>query len=150
MQLFSTALDQLLCNARFKSLVHGDAKLANFCFANDGQQVAAVDFQYVGGGCGIKDVAYFIGSAFAASQCEQFETELLDIYFTELLSSCTLGAADAAALEREWRELYAVAWTDFHRFLLGWMPAHPKVNSYSERLCRETLARLSSSVRNTH
>jgi thiamine kinase-like enzyme len=54
-------IDEKLNTCAYKTFVHGDAKLANFCFAPDGQ-VAGVDFQYVGGGCGMKDVAYFIGS----------------------------------------------------------------------------------------
>ena len=40
--------------------MHGDAKLANFLFTSDHSQVAGVDFQYVGGGCGMKDVAYLL------------------------------------------------------------------------------------------
>ena len=58
----AAAIDEKLRNCRYQTLVHGDAKLENFCFSKDGRQVAAVDFQYVGGGCGIKDVAYFIDS----------------------------------------------------------------------------------------
>ncbi|MEL6135400.1 MAG: phosphotransferase, partial [Bacteroidota bacterium] len=53
-------IDEKLNTCTYKTFVHGDAKVANFCFSPDGQ-VAGVDFQYVGGGCGMKDVAYFIG-----------------------------------------------------------------------------------------
>ena len=50
----ASSIDQKLKDTKFQTLVHGDAKLANFCFSDDGNQVAAVDFQYVGGGCGMK------------------------------------------------------------------------------------------------
>ena len=50
-------IDQTLSQAKFKTLVHGDAKLANFCFDREESSVAAVDFQYVGHGCAMKDVA---------------------------------------------------------------------------------------------
>lgn len=52
-------IDEKLDECSFKTIVHGDAKLANFCFTKSGTKSAAVDFQYVGGGCGMKDVAYF-------------------------------------------------------------------------------------------
>ena len=54
-------IDHTLRSCSYKTLVHGDAKLANFCFSSE-DAVAAVDFQYTGGGCGMQDVAYFIGS----------------------------------------------------------------------------------------
>ena len=138
-------LDQLLSNARFQTLVHGDAKLANFCFSQSGDRVAAVDFQYVGGGCGMKDLAYFIGSCLDESTCEQRETELLNHYFATLRSALSEKhpEIDAHAVEAEWRALFPIAWTDFHRFLKGWSPDHWKINSYSERLAREVLEALS-------
>ena len=140
-------IDQRLNNTRYQTFVHGDAKLANFCFSDDGEQVAGVDFQYVGGGCGMKDVAYFIGSCLYEEDCERYETELLDYYFARLREALEWrdSGVDPDALEQEWRALYPVAWSDFHRFMKGWSPGHWKVHSYSERIAREVVARLSSS-----
>lgn len=138
-------LDRLLSAARFQTLVHGDAKIANFCFsATPGTpvRVAAVDFQYVGGGCGMKDVAYFLGSCVDEAALEAQVEELLDAYFAALASSLAdkQPGLEAAKVEREWRPLFPVAWTDFHRFLKGWAPGHWKLNSYSERLARAVLS----------
>ena len=142
-------IDQLLRSARYQTFVHGDAKLANFCFADEtytgqGAQVAAVDFQYVGGGCGMKDVAYFIGSCLYEADCERYESELLDYYFAELgkALTCRDSDVDPDAVEQEWRRLYPVAWTDFHRFMKGWSPGHWKIHSYSERVARAVVAQL--------
>lgn len=93
-------IDRVLRNCRFPTIVHGDAKLANFCFADDGQAVAAVDFQYAGGG-GIKDVAYFIGSCPDEADCERQETELLDVYFASLRKPLLfIGRSWISALSR--------------------------------------------------
>ena len=139
-------LDRMLNEAPFQTFVHGDAKLANFCFSPDGERVAAVDFQYVGGGCGMKDVAYFIGSCLDETECERRETELLDVYFGFLRDALALHRPDidAAEVEVAWRPLYAVAWTDFYRFLKGWSPGHWKIHRYSERLAYEVVSRLAA------
>ena len=123
-------LDEMLNGCTYQTIVHGDAKLANFCFSSDGERVAAVDFQYVGGGCGMKDVAYFLGSCLTGEQCRIHEAELLDFYFSELKKSTSLDI-HFPSLQEEWRQLYPVAVADFVRFLLGWMPTHPKINVYS-------------------
>ncbi|HKK89622.1 MAG TPA: hypothetical protein VJ917_12295 [Saprospiraceae bacterium] len=123
-------IDYKLNNCRYKSLVHGDAKLANFCFSPIGQ-VAGVDFQYVGGGCGMKDVAYFIGSCLDEQECEKLESKILDTYFYFLQGALPNRNE---TLEKEWRSMYRLAWADFHRFLKGWNPGHWKINSYSERV----------------
>jgi hypothetical protein len=138
------AIDQKLRKSSFLTFVHGDAKLANFCFSSDSQKVAAVDFQYVGGGCGMKDVAYFIGSCLDERECEKLEGQLLDYYFEVLIKALKSKRKniDGQALEQDWRSLYPVAWTDFHRFMKGWSPGHWKINSYSERVARETLEAL--------
>jgi hypothetical protein len=131
-------IDQKLNTCTYKTFVHGDAKLANFCFSEQGE-VAAVDFQYVGGGCGMKDVAYFIASCLDEDECEAMEPQILDTYFKHLHQA--LGARNEC-LETEWRSLYRVAWADFHRFLKGWSPGHWKINSYSERITQEVINNL--------
>lgn len=128
-------IDEKLNTCVYKTFVHGDAKLANFCFSPDGQ-VAGVDFQYVGGGCGMKDVAYFIGSCLSERECERLEAQILNTYFQHLQTA--LGESNDA-LEKEWRSLYRFAWADFHRFLKGWSPGHWKINGYSERVTTEVI-----------
>jgi hypothetical protein len=157
-------IDKRLRSSRYQTFVHGDAKLANFCFSSDGfsdsgysgsgysdsrladngGRVAAVDFQYVGGGCGMKDVAYFIGSCLYEDDCERYESVLLDYYFAALKNALKMRQRDIDhdAVEQEWRALYPVAWTDFHRFVKGWSPGHWKIHSYSERLTRQVIAEL--------
>jgi aminoglycoside phosphotransferase (APT) family kinase protein len=107
-------LDRALGGARFQTLVHGDAKAANLCFGPGG--VAAVDFQYVGGGPGIVDVAYLL-SCLSPRWRARHTDRALDTYFGAL--GARLGET-GAAVEAEWRGLYDVAWADFARFLQGW------------------------------
>jgi len=128
-------IDKKLNQCKYKTFVHGDAKLANFCFAKDGQ-IAGLDFQYVGRGCGMKDVAYFIGSCLQEKECDRMETQILDNYFKHLQNELEYKNE---ALEFEWRSLYRVAWADFHRFIKGWSPGHWKINSYSERITSEVI-----------
>ena len=49
-------------------------------------------------------------------------------------------AIDTSALKVEWRQLHAIAWADFRRFLLGWMPIHQKLNSYSKKIVKEAIS----------
>lgn len=137
-------LDRRLRNSPFQTLVHGDAKLANFCFARKGGPVAAVDFQYVGGGCGMKDVAYLLDSCYTEDAAERMEKAMLDYYFSELRSAVARKHrhVDMMALEQDWRALYALAWTDFHRFLKGWSPGRWNRNGYSERTARSVIEKL--------
>ncbi len=133
-------LAEKLKNCNYQTLIHGDAKVANFCFSPNMDAVAAVDFQYVGGGCGMKDVAYFLGSCLTENTCELYETELLEFYFQYLMQAIkrSNNTIDIVALEQEWRYLYSFAWADFSRFLLGWMPTHPKLNGYSKKMVEKT------------
>lgn len=137
------AIDRKLNNCRFKTFVHGDAKLQNFCFSKDGESVAAVDFQYVGGGCGMKDIAYFVDSCLYEDECESWENDILDFYFKELKNALEAEQKDINfdELEKEWRGLYHVAWTDFYRFLKGWAPGHYETR-YSEKIARKVISSL--------
>ncbi len=140
----ASALDRALIEGIPQTLVHGDAKSANFCFSECGDAVAAVDFQYVGGGCGMKDLAYFMGSCLDERECESQEGWILDDYFSALRRALAQlnSAVDADVLEASWRNVFPIAWADFHRFLKGWSPGHWKLNSYSEKMCRKALAML--------
>jgi thiamine kinase-like enzyme len=141
--------DAALNAATFRTFVHGDAKLENFCFANGGG-VSAVDFQYVGGGAGIKDLAYFLGSCLTPSECESNVGRHLNTYF-ELLERALAARGsrvDFPALEREWRALFPVAWADFYRFLLGWAKDAYPFDAYSRKLTDQAIAFVSEGARN--
>ena len=140
----ASALDRALSDCRYRTLVHGDAKLANFCFDASLDTVAAVDFQYVGGGCGMRDLVYLLGSCLSGEETAAHESALLDVYFDELAAALGRdGRAELAEpIAREWRGLYAIAWTDFQRFLLGWMPTHPKITPYAWTLAERALGDL--------
>jgi hypothetical protein len=127
---------QRLAACSHRTLLHGDAKLENFCFAADGLRVAAVDFQYTGGGAGIQDVAYLLGCALTPSSCERSAPGFVNCYFEALrLALAQLAPAhDVDALESEWRALEPYAWADFHRFLAGWSPEEARHDAYGRRM----------------
>lgn len=138
-------IDSRLDQAQYKTLVHGDAKVANFCFSDDGRDVAAVDFQYVGAGIGVQDVAYFLGSVLSEEELEGDLPYLLEHYFAELGQAIVAkgeSQALATAVIEEWQGLFAMAWADFHRFILGWSPTHPKNTPFSQQLTEQALRQL--------
>ncbi|NRB38882.1 MAG: DUF1679 domain-containing protein [Pseudomonadales bacterium] len=134
-------IDDKLKKCSYQTLIHGDAKLANFCFSEDGKRAAAVDFQYVGKGCGIKDVVYFISSCVSNDDCFTLEQDLLNHYFNTLIQALSRyhPQINAFEVESQWRVLYPVAWADFVRFLKGWSPEHWKLGSYSEALTLQAI-----------
>lgn len=139
-------IDAQLNSACFQTIIHGDAKLENMCFNLKQQRVAAVDFQYVGHGVGVKDLAYFIGSAFNNDDLVAYEDKVLELYFEQLnralkkYNKHTL--INTEQLEAEYRLLYPLAWADFHRFLLGWNPKSWKVNDYMNHMSQKALSNL--------
>lgn len=138
-------LDETLNLLRFQTLIHGDAKVANFCFSalkdKDRVDVAALDFQYTGQGCGMKDFVYFLGSCLTEAECEVHWRDLLDLYFSSLKETLKRlnSQIDLAALEFEWRFAFELAWADFQRFLEGWSPVHKKNTAFSRALTANAL-----------
>lgn len=126
------ALDRCLRRARYQTVIHGDAKPANFLWDAPARSAAAVDFQYVGRGCGIRDVAYFLDGCLGDEGCQQQAQGWLDHYFARLGEWLRrLGHGQVAeAVEQEWRALFPVAWADFTRFWIGWA-GHQGLEAYT-------------------
>ncbi len=138
------AIDKRLSQSHFQTLLHGDAKVANFCFSETMDAVAAVDFQYIGKGCGMKDLAYFVGSCIEQEDLAKHEEKILVYYFEQLKQALKFyqKSIDFNALEKEGRDLYPFAWADFIRFLYGWMPEHQKINTYSRSMVNKAVTRI--------
>ena len=134
-------IDNALNKATYQTLVHGDAKVANFCFSEDGKKAAAVDFQYVGAGVGVKDVAYFLGSCLNEKELINSSDRWLDYYFEQFRLQMTKQGREAiaGAVEAEWCRLYPLAWADFFRFLMGWSPTHHKINRYMQAMAERAI-----------
>lgn len=133
-------LDLTLRHARYSTLLHGDAKPANFCWQG-GTRAAAVDFQYAGPGCGVRDAAYYLDSLLGEQGCQEQAERWLDVYFRELSTALTRHGKEPLAepVEAEWRQLFPVAWSDFQRFYLGWS-RHSNVGDYSRHQLQAALA----------
>lgn len=121
-------IDARLQESFFQTLVHGDAKPDNFCFGDHG--VAAVDFQYVGPGCAMSDVAYLICG-------DEDEYLKLDAYCGML----NQNGADAM-LVAEARRIYPIAAADFYRFYAGWAPNRWRSEHYGQKVIRQVLMSL--------
>lgn len=165
----AVALDQKLSACPYQTLVHGDAKIANFCFADpmmdlssgmavnsaSGRvaespgdtnvepvsevEVAAVDFQYVGGGVGIRDVAYFLGSCMSEQELMRHDKAMLEFYRGALITAINQldSSQPAEAIAATWVDLYATAWTDFYRFLAAGCPTTRKYTGIQKSLQRK-------------
>ncbi|GGA73601.1 phosphotransferase [Neiella marina] len=131
----AVGLDLQLRQNRYQTLIHGDAKLANFCFKQLGNGAAAVDFQYVGQGLGVQDLMLLLSSVMPDRRLLTEADDWVDYYFQQLKAELTTRRpeVDGDDVIRQWRSMYAVAWADFHRFLAGWSPGHWKIGEY----CRQ-------------
>jgi len=141
---YAEQLDTKLNSARYQTLLHGDAKFQNLCFHHDGKHVAAVDFQYVGKGPGVKDLAYLVGSCLQQEQLVELDQLALDEYLFQLKAGLKHYKVkfDQQELEQEIRTLYPVAWADFYRFLLGWNPKSWKVCDYMKQMAQQGIKNL--------
>ncbi len=145
---FAKLIDTELKNCKYSTIVHGDAKLANFCFNSDGTKCAAVDFQYVGHGCAMKDVALFMSSAVKPEDCSKMQEWFLDTYFKALRSALEYyhPKINSIDVELQLRPMFKIAVADFQRFIKGWKPNHFKINSYTDELTFKALTYLESRI----
>ncbi len=143
---FAKLIDSELKNCKYSTVVHGDAKLANFCFNDNGTKCAAVDFQYVGHGCAMKDIALFMSSAVKPEDCNKMQEWFLDTYFKALKIALKhyQPNLDSLDVESNLRPMFKIAVADFQRFLKGWKPNHFKINTYTKELTAKALSYLES------
>ena len=102
----------------WRTLIHGDLKAANILV--NGDEVALLDFQYVGDGLAATDLAHFLTASVAGSELLRDGTlrdgELVDLYLAEF--STALGrAVDADAFKRQ----FDVAVVDKARFVFSYL-----------------------------
>ncbi len=145
----AAALDSAINRCRFKTLIHGDAKTDNFCFqvaagAEAPSEVVGLDFQYIGLGCGMKDVMCLLDSCLNPSELAVHAAEYLDYYFNRLHAALDSRgpSVDTADIEAEWRALYPVAWADYYRFLDGWAPGKYPPEGYLDEMLTLALRRV--------
>ena len=146
---YAKIIDEELKNCKYQTIVHGDAKLANFCFSKDSTSCSAVDFQYIGHGCGMKDLILFISSAVKPEECEKEEKLLINTYFEAFHEAMKYyhPNINSKEIEKEWRPMFAIAWADFQRFIKGWSPTHFKINEYTEGITSKALEYLENKKR---
>ena len=130
LKMQAKAIEDHLHSSDYNTLLHGDAKIANFYLRAN--QACLFDFQYAGNGPGIKDVAYFLGSIYTSEQLQQHADAALEFYFSQLQQALLhyKQSINFNALKQQWIERYSWAHCDFYRFLNGWCPQHKKVNAY--------------------
>ncbi len=73
------------------ALVHGDYRLDNLMFSDDPEDVVALDWQTLGIGPPVRDLAYFIGTGLDAGPRREAERELVSAYHDELLRRGVAG-----------------------------------------------------------
>jgi hypothetical protein len=140
-------LDARLRSTPFRTLTHGDFKTENLLFgstANRGSSAggkgglccAAYDFQYIGGGSGMKDVVYLLVSGTQPRLLAQQEQALLQHYHEQLMAGLQAAAdgggaegvvdRDAAARAAQQYSFeamlgdYKLSVCDYVRFMAGW------------------------------
>ncbi|KAJ0401365.1 hypothetical protein ATCC90586_000972 [Pythium insidiosum] len=100
-----------------KTLIHGDAKTANFFFdASTRQEVTAFDWQWTGLGLGALDVANLLNTSVAIDALDDgTETELLESYLSALRQELEQGGHPLEYSLHELRRHYQLATLEYAR-----------------------------------
>ncbi len=91
------------------TLVHGDTHAGNLFFPPDGKTVGFLDWQVVGRGHGIREIAYTMCNSFAGELRRRHEREIVELYVDALAR----GGVSGFGFDRAWEtyRLYAAyAW----------------------------------------
>lgn len=116
------------CGRPLESYIHGDVKSENLFTTSDGEGVAFFDFQYVGLGLGVCDLAklftcsvplhMLVADEYLPEQLVMGdgERQLLDAYRTSLLQSKEPGLYEWSTFKRHWE----TALVDWCRFQASW------------------------------
>ena len=123
-----------------RTLVHGDPKGDNLLLSEPGSSgaappaitAAAYDFQYCGGGLGVRDVAYFLCSAVDSRTLGAREDDLVAAYHAALLEGIRArgggggkegggdGSSSCSYPLEALRDDLDLAVADYSRFMAGW------------------------------
>ena len=102
------AMDRWLKQTPIQSWVHGDAKDANIMW--DGTKMAMCDFQYVGRGCPMKDLCYFLCSNGIAD-----DDQYVNLYYEKLCSKLNDPPS-----RHDFDVALELSYCDYLRFMCGW------------------------------
>lgn len=136
--------DHLLRDCEFPTIIHGDAKMANFLYRPKDQKMSAVDFQYCGPASCVVDLVGMLSSCLDSRELFEQADSWLHFYLERLMESLPTdwNKEKKKRLQAETLSLYPIAWADFSRFLAGWKPGHWKLNDYSREMTARALERL--------
>ncbi|CAK4628834.1 hypothetical protein LEN26_011386 [Aphanomyces euteiches] len=113
-------IDKHTRDARFETLMHGDAKSANILWA-DPSTCAWVDFQYVGHGLGARDVAYLLCSSASRSEVgAAADTNLRHYFETFLAVLADQGKNSHGYTFEQFQAHFDWCLLDYVRFMAGW------------------------------
>ena len=112
-----------------RALLHSDAKSVNLGVSRGSRaggkpcRCAAYDYQYVGEGLGVRDVAYLMASSLEPGLAGDLEQSLLQHYHSSLCAALQRrgkgAAADAYPFE-VCQAQFELCIADYARFLAGW------------------------------
>lgn len=134
---------------KHQTLCHGDFKSANLLFSSSNAkeyECATVDFQYTGGGYGLKDVVMlFVSSVQTRLLSGNGERDLLQFYFDTLCQNLDhLGIDKSGYTVEDVMIQYELCLVDYVRFMAGWgfwgassSYAERRVSSIMKEMCND-------------
>ena len=125
-----------------RTVVHGDYRSENMMFGGEnGEDLAVIDWQGCGLGCGMFDVSYFLGTSVSVDDRRRIEREAVEAYHDAV---CRAGARDYALTD---------CWRSYRQNMLGALMhcvigcgALDMANAERLNLSKELLRRISTAI----